>query len=152
MLIQQWIKLHGCSNEALKNYNRWVQTMTDVKRSIHLYMALFRVLMLRVRLPPGVLQLYLVALMLGPVCARYICLCPCGCRWLDGYIQSFQIAAGVTLLTLQMHKMTKNLKKTAIQKVAMHMLLMALHLIHLWFEHADVAMMVQPFDDQVQQL
>ena len=78
MLVRQWCKLHGCSNEALKNYDRWVRTTTDAKRSIHLFLAPFGVPMSRVRLPPVVLRLYPVAMMLGPVCAWYIRLCPCG--------------------------------------------------------------------------
>ena len=71
---------------------------------------------------------------------------------MDGYIRSFQIAAGVTLLTSQMHEMTKNIKQTVIRKVATRMLPMALRLINLWFEHADVPMTVAPFEDQVQRL
>ena len=71
---------------------------------------------------------------------------------MDGYIRSFQIAAGVTLLTSQMHEMTKNIKQTLVRKIAMHMLLMALHLLNLWLEHADVPMTVEPFEDQVQRL
>ena len=51
-----------------------------------------------------------------------------------------------------MHEMTKNLKKTVIHKIAARMLLMALHLICLWFEHADIRMTVEPFEDQVQRL
>ena len=71
---------------------------------------------------------------------------------MDGYIRSFQIAAGVTLLTSQMHKMTKNIKQTVVRKVATRMLPMALRLLDLWFEHADVPMTVEPFEDQVQRL
>jgi hypothetical protein len=71
---------------------------------------------------------------------------------LDGYIRSFQIAAGVPLLSSAMHEMTKNLKKTVIHKIAARMLPMALRLIRLWFEHADVGMTVAPFEDQVQRL
>ena len=70
----------------------------------------------------------------------------------DGYIRSFQIAAGVTLLTSQMHEMTKNIKQTVVRKVATRMLPMALRLLDLWFEHADVPMTVEPFEDQVQRL
>ena len=65
MLVRQWCKLHGCSNEALKNYDRWLRTTTDAKRSIHLFLAPFGVPMSRVRLPPVVLRLYPVAMMLG---------------------------------------------------------------------------------------
>ena len=108
--------------------------------------------MSRVRLPPCVLQLYPVALTLGPVCAGYIRLCPRRHRLLDGYIRSFQIASNVGLLNSAMHEMTKNLKKTVIHKIAARMLPMALRLIRLWFEHADVGMTVEPFEDQVQRL
>ena len=68
LLVRQWIKVHGCSNDALKNYDRWVRTTTAAKRSIHLYLAQFGVPMSRVRLPPCVLRLYPLSLTLGPVC------------------------------------------------------------------------------------
>ena len=71
---------------------------------------------------------------------------------MDGYIRSFQIAAGVTLLTSQMHEMTKNVKQTLIRKIATRFLPMARRLLDLWLEHADVPMTVAPFEDQVQQL
>ena len=86
---------------------------------------------------------------------RLICidrLCPCGHRLLDGYIRSLQIAAGVTLLTSQMHEMTKNVKQTLIRKIATRFLPMARRLLDLWLEHADVPMTVEPFEDQVQRL
>jgi hypothetical protein len=70
----------------------------------------------------------------------------------DGYIRSFQIAAGVALLTTQMHEMTKNVRQTVVRKVATRMLPMALRLLDLWLEHADVPMTVEPFEDQVQRL
>ena len=84
LLVRQWVKLHGCSNDALKNYDRWVRTTTAAKRSIHLYLAPFGVPMSRVHLPPCVLRLYPLSLTLGPVCAGYIRLCPRGhatVRW-----------------------------------------------------------------------
>ena len=59
---------------------------------------------------------------------------------------------GVTLLTSQMHEMTKNVKQTIIRKITMHFLPMAWHLLNLWLEHADIPMMVEHFEDQVQQL
>ena len=152
LLVRQWVKLHGCSNEALKQYDRWVRTTTAAKRSIHLYLAPLGVPMSRVRLPPCVLQLYPLALTLGPVCAGYIRLCPRGRRLLDGYIRSFQIAANVPLLSSVMHEMTKNLRKTVLNKIAKRMLPMAVRLVRLWFEHADVEQTVEPFEDQVQQL
>ena len=46
----------------------------------------------------------------------------------------------------------KNLKKTVIHKIAARMLPMALRLLDLWLEHADVPMTVEPFEDQVQRL
>ena len=49
-----------------------------------------------------------------------------------------------------MHEMTKNLKKVVLHKIAKRMLPMALRLVCLWFEHADVEQTEQPFDDQVQ--
>ena len=108
--------------------------------------------MSRVRLPPCVLQLYPVALTLGPVCAGYIRLCPRRHRLLDGYIRSFQIASNVGLLNSAMHEMTKNLKKIVLHKIAKRMLPMATRLVRLWFEHADVEQTVEPFEDQVQRL
>ena len=51
-----------------------------------------------------------------------------------------------------MHEMTKNLRKTIIHKIAKHMLLMAKHLLKLWFEHADVEMTGEQWDHQVQRL
>ena len=51
-----------------------------------------------------------------------------------------------------MHEMTKNLKKVMLHKITKHMLLMALHLVCLWFEHTDIEQTVLPFEDQVQQL
>ena len=71
---------------------------------------------------------------------------------MDSYIRSFQIAAGVTLLTSQMHEMTKNVKQTIIRKIATRFLPMARRLLDLWLEHADVPMTVEPFEDQVQRL
>ena len=71
---------------------------------------------------------------------------------MDGYIRSLQIAAGVTLLTSQMHEMTKNVKQTIIRKIATRFLPMARRLLDLWLEHADVPMTVEPFEDQVQRL
>ena len=71
---------------------------------------------------------------------------------MDGYIRSFQIAAGVTLLTSQMHEMTKNVKQTIIRKIATRFLPMAQRLLDLWLEHADVPMTVERFEDQVQRL
>ncbi len=74
------------------------------------------------------------------------------CVPVDGYIRSFQIAAGVTLLTSQMHEMTKNVKQTIIRKIATHFLPMVRRLLDLWLEHADVPMTVERFEDQVQRL
>ena len=71
---------------------------------------------------------------------------------MDGYIRSLQIAAGVTLLTSQMHEMTKNVKQTIIRKIATRFLPMARRLLDLWLEHADVPMTVEHFEDQVQRL
>ena len=71
---------------------------------------------------------------------------------LDGYIRSLQIAAGVTLLTSQMHEMTKNVKQTLVRKIATRLLPMARRLLDLWLEHADVPMTVERFEDQVQRL
>ena len=71
---------------------------------------------------------------------------------MDSYIQSFQITSGVPLLLSAMHEMTKNLKKVMLHKITKHMLLMALHLVCLWFEHTDIEQTVLPFEDQVQQL
>ena len=51
-----------------------------------------------------------------------------------------------------MHEMTKNIKQTVVRKVATRMLPMALRLLDLWLEHADVPMTVEPFEDQVQRL
>ena len=71
---------------------------------------------------------------------------------MDGYIRSFQIAAGVTLLTSQMHEMTKNVKQTITRKIATRFLPMVRRLLELWLEHADVEMTVERFEDQVQRL
>ena len=40
----------------------------------------------------------------------------------------------------------------AVNKIAKRMLPMAVRLVRLWFEHADVEQTVEPFEDQVQQL
>ena len=71
---------------------------------------------------------------------------------MDGYIRSFQIASGVPLLSSAIHEMTKNLKKTVQNKIAKRMLPMAMRLVVLWFEHADVVQTVECFEDQVQWL
>ena len=106
--------------------------------------------MSRVRLHPCLSRIYPLFLTLGPVCCGYIRSCPRGRRLLDGYIWSFQIASGVPLLSSAMHEMTKNLKKVVLHKIAKRMLPMALRLVCLWFEHADVEQTEQPFEDQVQ--
>ena len=48
--------------------------------------------------------------------------------------------------------MTKNVRQTVVRKVAKRMLPMALRLLDLWLEHADVEMTVARFEDQVQRL
>ena len=57
-LITQFAKVHGCSNVALRLYDRHVRYTTVLKRSIHLHLALHGVPMLRVRLRACLLQLY----------------------------------------------------------------------------------------------
>ena len=57
-LTIQFAKLHGCSNLALKMYDRHVRTTTVVKRSIHLNLAPHGITMSRVRLRACWLRLY----------------------------------------------------------------------------------------------
>ena len=51
-----------------------------------------------------------------------------------------------------MHEMTKNLRKTIIQKIAKRMLLMAKRLLKLWFEHTHVEQTGGAWDHQVKRL
>ena len=74
-LVIQWVKVHRCSNVALRLYNRHVRLTTVMKRSIHLHLAPHGVPMSRVRLRACLLRLYPFVLAWPRVYGGYIPVC-----------------------------------------------------------------------------